>query len=142
MLQLYFISILTLFLGGLALMFRNIETDIKLLNPIRRILVNKGIQTVLGITALAVGILQFFVFIKPGGIFILEDLLPALTGCAIGGSLLLAVFTKKDKEVEGEIVKQDTGKIRSTIKKYHVLIGITGMSVAVIHLIFPGVVLL
>jgi hypothetical protein len=142
MLQVYFISVIAIFLGGLALMFRNLETDKKLLNPIRRILINKGVQTGLGIAAIVMGILKFFVFTRPGGIYILEDLLPALAGCVTGGSLLLAVFTKKDKEEEGEIVTQDTGKIRSLNKKFHVPIGITVMAIAVIHLIFPGVILL
>jgi hypothetical protein len=142
MLQIYFISIIVIFLGGLALMFRNIETDKKLLNPIRRILINRGTQTGLGLAALASGILKFFVFTQAGGIIILEDLLPALAGLTIGGSLLLAVFTKKDKQEQGEIINQDTGKIRSANKKFHVPIGITGMAVAVLHLLFPGVILL
>jgi uncharacterized protein YggT (Ycf19 family) len=142
MIQVYFFSILILFVGGLSLLFRNIEINKKLLHPLKRILVNRGVQIGLGIASLVAGFLEFFIFTKADGILILENLFPALTGLILGGSLLLSVFTKKDKEQEGEIIKQDTGKIRSVVKKYHIPIGITSMSVAVLHLIFPAVIFL
>jgi hypothetical protein len=136
MLQIYFISVLANLTGGLFLILGSAHTDKDSFITLKNLVTKKSAQAVLGIIALLAGILKLFVYARAGSVPVLADLLPAIGGIGIGGSLILNVLFKD------EAPGTSAGQLQVSLEKLHMPIGISGVVLAVLHFLFPGVILL
>lgn len=150
--QFYFLSIVTNLLAGLTLAGDYLATrfpGLQLLLPgLNR---RTARLTIGGITA-AVGILKLLVYANPLQIVVVGDLLPALAGIVLGGSLVVTALRPTEEEAaepdaaEGSdpVVPAD-GPVEKTAHLalgYRVPVGLAGIAVALLHFLFPGAVLL
>ena len=90
-------------------------------------------MTIAIVTAI-IGLIKLIVLSPGESLPVVGDLLPALTGIALGGILLVEAFRLK-VESQGESLK----KISATVLTYRVPLGIAGVVVGVLHFLFPGV---
>lgn len=147
MMQMYFLSIVFNVIAGLILLNtkqnseKEVESDKKqkLIQDVNKklasneVLSNKTFTLVIGILSLLTGIIKFFCVAK-GGLLILGDLIPAVTGIAVGFAILLHYYLS-------------TATTESNLPKFLQVVfidniywvGITSIVVAVLHFIMPGV---
>lgn len=136
MFQVYFISIILNLFGGLLLLLLSFEPQNKMLLAFRKFFTHKIIQTVFGLAILVTGILKLFIHSDATGVIIIEDLLPALAGIAVGAIVTLDVFAKEEKG------NKKIKKLESTVKPGFIAIGIVVMAVSVLHFLYPTAVIL
>jgi hypothetical protein len=140
--QIYLVSIIANFIGGLCLIFRKkTETGNNFIGLLQSIIANRILQILVGLVALAAGILKFFIFTTPTGIPVLEDLLPALAGICAGGSLIYNSLRLQREPSSGSEAEAGEKKPLS-IESAFTPVGIVAIIVAIAHFIFPGVIFL
>ena len=137
MLQIYFISIVVIFLGGLALVAEYLGEKRPSLASLKDYFGRKGVTVTLGFLSLIAGILKFFIRAPFDTVPVAGDLLPALVGIALGLALLMGFFKSKVSEPSELMDKAE--KMALT---YRVPLGFLGIAVAIVHFLFPGAVLL
>lgn len=133
MLQFYFLSISTLLLGSLSLIFAASEEST---HSFRRFISARTVRIVLGAVAVLVGIVKFFVRAPLDTVVVVGDLLPAAAGIAIGLALLADALG--GREIDEERLK----KIRSVSRFYRLPLGVVGIATALAHFFVPSVVIL
>jgi hypothetical protein len=136
MVQFYFLSIITLLLGGLVLSFEYLEQKFSGLTRLREALTNSSFQLILGILTFIFGILKLL-SVTRGDIPVVGDLLPALCGLLVGFTLFLSYY-KARSTVESETVE----KIDTIVIKNKSIIGLFAIIVAILHFIMPSVLFL
>ena len=136
MVQFYFLSIITLLVGGLVLSFDYLEQKFGGLTRLREALTNSSFQLVLGILTFIFGILKLL-SVTQGDIPVVGDLLPALFGLLVGFTLFLNYYKMKST-VESETVE----KIDNIVIKNRSIIGLLAIIVAILHFIMPSVLFL
>ena len=137
MVQFYFLSIIANFFGGVALAADYLGSKFPFFESMKSTFEKREVKIGLGFTALIVGI--FKLIVKPVGwaVPVAGDLLPALTGIAVGLVLLLD-FLKQKAGAE----KTNIEKVEKTVMTYKVPLGIISIIVAFLHFLFPGALLL
>ena len=133
MAQFYMLSILANLTASLALAGDYLASRAAWLAAFKEMRENRGARTTIGICAAVIGVIKLFVLSPGEHILILGDLLPALTGIALGTSLLAEVH-----HVKVEQVSERVRRISKTALTYRVPVGITGLVVALLHFLFPG----
>jgi hypothetical protein len=133
MAQFYFLSILSNIVAGLTLAGDYLGEKIPFLASFKNLRANRPATVTIGIVTIIIGIIKLIVLSPGESIPVVGDLLPALTGIAVGGILLVEAFRQR-VESQGESLK----KISATVLTYRVPVGIAGVVVAVIHFLFPG----
>lgn len=127
MMQLYFLSVLTLLFTGFILTVENENREKPIIGNNQTLLLSLGLVTII------IGILKFFIVVQPD-IYFFGDLLPAIAGL-FGGFTLLLEFYLAHSTVD---IKINT--IIETIfikgKKY---IGIFCIVISVLHFFFPKI---
>ncbi len=149
MVQIYFICILLNLLAGLVLMYgkskisaEEDEVDdkkskkISSFNETFSFINSKSFRLVLGIMLVFVGFMKILSVYK-SDIPIIGDLFPVLSSFMAGTSILLEFYIETADTATN--IPENVKKFFIGGKKY---IGITCIAVAVLHFIFPGVVLL
>lgn len=137
MAQFYLLSVVSNLVAGLTLAGDFLGEKMSFLRPFKEVRSKRSAQVAIGITALAVGVIKLFLLSPGEHILILGDLLPALTGMALG-IILLAEVNPGRVEQAGESIR----KISKTALTYRVPAGITGIVVALLHFLFPGLAVL
>lgn len=99
------------------------------------ILSNKNVKFALGIVSVFIGLLKLPFTMD--GIIVAGDLLPALSGIAIGSIVLIDLF-KASTQVSSNLINKIDEKILIH-KKYF---GIAGMGIGILHFLLPGIPLL
>jgi len=133
MAQSYFLSIVANVVAGLTLAGDYLGARFPFLASFKNLRANRPATISIGIAAVVVGIIKLFVLSPGESIPVVGDLLPALTGIAVGGILLVEAFRDK-VESRSESIK----KISSAVLTYRVPVGIAAVVVAVLHFLFPG----
>ena len=133
MAQFYFLSILSSIVAGLTLAGDYLGEKIPVLASFKNLRANKPATVTIGIVTIVIGIIKLIVLSPGEYIPVVGDLLPALTGIAVGGILLVEAFREK---VEGR--SEPMKKISTTVLTYRVPVGIAAVVVAVVHFLFPG----
>ncbi len=137
MAQFYLLSVLANLVAGLTLAGDYLGEKFQFLASFKNLRENKKAQTVIGIIAAAIGIIKLFILSPEETVPIIGDLLPALAGIVLGGILLIEAY-RPHVEKRGKSVE----KISKMVLTYRVPVGIAGVIIAILHFLFPGVVLL
>jgi hypothetical protein len=131
--QFYMLSVLANLVAGLSLAGDYLVVRVPWLVVFKKVRENRSARTTIGICALVIGVIKLFVLSPGEHILIIGDLLPALTGVALGATLLAEVHHVKVEQA-GEQIR----KISKTALTYRVPVGITGIVVALLHFLFPS----
>ena len=137
MAQLYFLSVITLLLGGVLAasdFLTERMTGFAVLSDLterRKLMITIGVMTAL------VGIVKLFLRAPNDGVPVAGDLLPALAGIAVGFVLLVGQ-TRRPESVGDEIPPSQ----RHGIIQYRNPIGLAGVLVGLLHFLFPAAVIL
>ena len=136
MVQFYALSVVVNLLIGLSLSFEPKEEKQTFLLKVRDGLREKGIKFTLGLTALVVGVLKILSPIQ-GDVPVVGDIVPVITGIALGG-ILLVQFFKESSDVTSETVD----KLFGFVEKNRKYVGIVGVVSAILHFLMPRVPIL
>ena len=135
MLQFYFLSVILNALIGFLFFFR--ENDAFQLKSV--ILFENGtFKLVIGILSMVIGLLKLLSPIE-GDIPIIGDLLPAISGFLCGLFLLLEYYSKNSSIEETEQTKTMLMVFFAANQK---IVGAVAIIVAVLHFLFPRVLLI
>jgi hypothetical protein len=135
--QFYLLSIFANIVAGLTLAGDFLGDRISFLSSFKSLRENRAARIIIGAVALVVGVIKLFVASPGELVAVAGDLLPALAGIILGGVLLVEAFLAAI-EKKGE--KATT--ISKTVLSYRVPVGIAGVAIALLHFLFPGVVIL
>ncbi len=133
MLQFYFLSVSTLLLASLSLVFAASEESS---HSFRRFISARTVRISLGVIAALVGILKFFVRAPGDTVVVVGDLLPAAAGIALGLALLAGALGKQVEE------NDRLKKVQSISRYYRIPLGVVGIAAALAHFFVPAVVIL
>ena len=136
MIQTYFLSILLNAGGGFVLFSGSGEGERSVIeNEIRFSLQNDTFRLILGVLCALTGLLKLLSPVQ-GDIPVVGDLVPAAAGLAAGFVLLFDYYHGRSFFEDGD------GRMKAIITVNRRWIGFIVMAVAVLHFIFPGVLLL
>ncbi len=133
MAQFYLLSVLSNMIAGLTLAGDYLGEKMPFLASFKNLRANRPAQVIIGIVTLLIGVFKLIILSPGETIPVVGDILPALSGIALGGILLVESF-RPAVESRGEKIK----KISSTVLTYRVPLGIAGVVVGFLHFLFPG----
>jgi hypothetical protein len=84
-----------------------------------------------------VGVFKLFVRSPGETVPVAGDLLPALAGMALGAALFFETTLRRQSATESKV-----DKYAKAVLSYRVPLGLAGLVVALLHFLFPGVVIL
>ncbi len=137
MIHLYVLSVVTLFMSGISLAAPLLDEKLpwpKLLD--RSVLAMPMTALILGLITFVVGFLQLL-FVPLGGIAVLGNLFPALGGIIAGFTLCLTYYQSRTS-----VVSESLEKIASVFVGNRDVIGVLLLLIALLHFVFPAVILL
>jgi hypothetical protein len=136
MYQFYFLSIFMNILSGMALSSEFLEEKFPRLTGIKFFFNNGSLRLWMGIITAIVG---FFKILSAtsGDVRIVGDLLPAVSGLALGATLAVDYY-KERSEVSSPAVET----VEKTFLKNRSILGIGGILIGALHFLFPGVLFL
>ena len=137
MAQFYLLSVVANLAASLALAGDYVGQKMPILKCFIELATRRSARITIGISALAVGILKLFILSPGEEIPVVGDLLPAVTGIAIG-ALLIAQIVPDKVERAGERIQ----KLSKTALTYRVPVAIAGIVVSFLHFLFPGLLVL
>jgi len=137
MAQFYLLSVLANLIASLTLAGEFMAAKTRWLAIFKEVRDSRSARTIIGICAIVIGVIKLFVLSPGEHILILGDLLPALTGIAIGGALLAETHPAR-VEKAGKRVRM----ISETALSYRVPVAIAGIAVASLHFLFPSFAIL
>ena len=140
MAQFYLLSIFANIVAGLTLAGDFLGERFAFLSSFKNLRENRPAQIVIGAVTLVIGAVKLFLGSPGETILVAGDLLPALTGIALGAVLLAEAFRQAMDKQEGRM--QKVKKISKAVLSYRVLLGIAGVAVAFVHFLLPGVIIL
>jgi hypothetical protein len=138
--QFYLLSIFANIVAGLTLAGDFLGERIPFLSSFKNLREDRTAQIVIGAVTLVIGAVKLFLGSPGEMVLIAGDLLPALTGIALGGVLLVEAFRADVEKQSGKMEK--VKKISKVVLSYRVPLGIAGVAVAFVHFLLPGVIIL
>jgi hypothetical protein len=136
MIQIYLLSILLNMAGGFVLFSNNGDRGRSVIEEeIHFSLQNETFRLILGVLCSLVGLLKLLSPVQ-GDIPVVGDLVPAAAGLAAGLVLLFDYYRGRSFFEEGD------GRMKAVFTVNRKGIGLAVMVTAVLHFIFPGVLLL
>jgi hypothetical protein len=136
MIQIYFLSILLNMAGGFVLFSNNGDKGRSVIEEeIHFSLQNETFRLVLGVLCGLVGLLKLLSPVQ-GDIPVVGDMVPAAAGMAAGMVLLFDYYRGRSFFEDGD------GRMKAVITVNRKWIGLAVMVTAILHFIFPGVLLL
>lgn len=138
--QFYLLSIFANILAGLTLAGDFLGDRITFLSSFKQLRENRNAQITIGAVTLIIGAIKLFLGSPGETVLIAGDLLPALTGIALGGILLAEAFRAEVEKQSGKMEK--VKKISKAVLSYRVPVGIAGVVIALVHFLFPWIVIL
>jgi hypothetical protein len=94
------------------------------------------VKITLGVVAVIVGVVKFFVRAPLDEVVVVGDLLPALAGIAIGLALLAEALIRRE---DGNAKLR---KVRSASRFYRIPLGVVAIATGLAHFFVPSVVIL
>jgi hypothetical protein len=135
MLQFYFLSILCNAASGYIL-FRNEEYPTSDDRSFKFSIHNESFRLTLGIITCVTALLKVL-SVVPNDVWVIGDIVPALTGL-LAGFVLVFRYYRHHSDIESE----KTDKLESFFENNRKWIGIVAMAAALLHFLFPAVMLL
>jgi hypothetical protein len=135
MLQFYFLSILCNAAAGFVL-FKIDEYPTSEERNFKLSFHNESFRLSLGVLSCITALLKILSVIQ-GDIWIIGDIIPALTGL-LAGFVLVFRYYRRHSDIESE----KTDKLESFFENNRKWIGIIAMAAAALHFLFPSVMLL
>lgn len=126
MYQIYFLSILTNVLAGIALGFDRMDERLRLhavFNP--ELFQHAGFRLAIGLITFVVGFLKLL-SVSPGDVAVLGDLVPALTGMLAGFALSFQYYQERTTSESGTVASLDKvfGRHSSTLGMVALIAGV------------------
>jgi hypothetical protein len=130
MVQFYALSVVVNLVSGLVLAVGEAEKKPTILTKLRDLFGTKAAKFSLGLLAVIIGL---FKILTPtaGDVVVVGDILPALSGFALGGILLLDFFRASSDS--------EPSKLTSVILSNKRFVGIAGLVIGILHFLMPGV---
>ena len=156
--QFYFLSIVINLLAGVILAGDYLAERLPWMRSLLPEISSRSSGVAIGAITAGVGVLKLFVLADPLQTAVVGDLLPALAGIALGGSLIGVALNAEETDAAGgaeraahttrdgssHVVVAD-GAADKAIKLaagYRTPAGLAGIAVALLHFLFPGSVVL
>ena len=137
MYQIYFLSIVTTLLAGVALAYDRLDERVKIGSFFgETVFRSLGFRLGLGIVSMAVGVFQFLT-VAPGDVRVVGDLIPAITGIVAGGMLVLQYYQEKTTLESRFLETMDRLLLRNASN-----IGVLAILIGVLHFFFHRVLFL
>lgn len=137
MIQIYFLSVLTNLLSGLALSSEHYSERFPGFAAVRDFFIGKpGLRVTIGVVSFLTGFLKLLTVTK-GDVPVIGDLLPALSGLFLGVGLLFDRY-KERSTVESKSL-ETADKI---LLRHKSIYGSVGIVIALLHFLMPRIVLL
>ena len=137
MYQVYLLSVVTLVLASVALGYDRLDERFKIgsfLND--TVIKGAGFQLGLGIVTLVVGVFQLLT-VAEGDVKVVGDLIPALTGIVLGGTLIVIYYKEKTTEESRTLDQLDRFFVQNASNLAYV-----GLVVAGLHFLLHRVLFL
>lgn len=133
MYQVYFLSVLTNIVAGIALAFERMDDRLRLhavFNP--ELFRHTGFQLAMGVITFVVGFAKLL-SVTDGNVPVVGDLLPALSGMVMGFILVFQYYQERTniRSTAVDSVDRVFGRNSGTF-------GMIGIIVGVVHLLVPG----
>ncbi len=137
MAQFYLLSVFINIVAGLTLAGDYLGDRFALLSSFKSMRENRTALIVIGLIAVGIGVITFFVRAPGDSVPVIGDLLPSLVGIAQGLALLVEAFRQRveSRGAQGE-------KLSKAVLTYRVPAGIVGVAVGLLHFLFPAAVIL
>ena len=152
--QFYFLSIVINMLAGVILAGDYLAERLPWMRTLLPEISSRSSGVAIGAITAGVGVLKLFVLADPVQTAVVGDLLPALAGIALGGSLIAVALNAEEADAEGgaerpahttrdgstHVVVAD-GPAEKAIRLaagYRTPAGLAGIAVALLHFLFPG----
>ncbi|MDR2900939.1 MAG: hypothetical protein LBV20_05425 [Treponema sp.] len=135
MLQFYFLSILCNAVAGFVL-FKNEEYPVSDDPGFKFSIHNETFRLGFGVLTCLTALLKIL-SVVPGDIWVIGDIIPALAGL-IAGFILVFAYYRHHSDIESE----KSAQLESFFESNRKWIGIVAMASAVLHFLFPAVMLL
>lgn len=141
MLQVYFLSVLFLIVGGVSLLTQSLG---KGFTTIKNFFGRRFVKSLLGTISLFVGVLKLFIRAPFDTVAVAGDLLPAVIGIILGFALIFDPYiTEKAAEKSSETssaasakqVKEPT-KLNKIAAQIRVPLSVVAIATGILHLIF------
>jgi hypothetical protein len=136
MIQFYFLSVFFNALTGYLLAFENDGEDSIVESDFRLSLKNGTIRLVLGILTMATGLLKILSSVQ-GDLPVIGDILPALTGLGAGFLMIFEFYRSRSI-----LTSEKSELLEGFLLKNRKWIGFAALAAAVLHFLFPSVLLL
>ena len=137
MYQVYLLSIVTLILASVALAFERLDEHLGVGSFFSAaVFGSPGFRFGLGVVTLLVGFFQFL-SVHPDDIVIIGDLVPAVTGMVLGGTLMLGYYRQKSTVQSAFADRLDAIFLKNAENLAYI-----GILVAVLHFFFHRVLFL
>ncbi len=133
MVQFYALSVFVNIIIGALLCIEGKSEEGSFLDRLKEMLEERGIKFSLGVLSAIIGLFKFLTPIR-GDIPVVGDLVPAVTGIALGGVVLLEFFRTRS-DISSEAISRFEGTVTAN-KKF---IGIAGIVVGILHFLMPAV---
>ena len=156
--QFYFLSIVINLLAGVILAGDYLAERLPWMRTLLPEISSRSSGVAIGAITAGVGVLKLFVLADPLQTAVVGDLLPALAGIALGGSLIGVALNAEEADAEGaaerpahttrdgssHVVVADgaADKAVRLAAGYRTPAGLAGIAVALLHFLFPGSVIL
>ncbi len=126
--QIYFLSILSNIVAGLALGYDRLKTPLRLDTVFdEELFAQPGVRLSIGLVAFVVGFLKLL-SVTPGDVAVIGDLLPAAAGLLMGFALVFDYYQERVAVRSGTIES-----IQGLVSRYGATLGTAGIVVAVVH---------
>jgi len=137
MAQFYLLSIVSTVLTGLVLSGDYLGSRLHFLATFRSGLEHRGAAVALGVVTALAGVFKLIIRSPGETVPVAGDLLPALAGIGLGVALFLEAAMRRPNPTESKVDRS-----AKAVLSYRVPLGLAGMAVALLHFLFPGVVIL
>ncbi len=137
MAQFYLLSVVSCVLTGLVLSGDYLGARVPALATFRAWLESRGAALALGLVTAVIGFLKLFIRAPGDSVAVVGDLLPAVTGLAVGATLFFEALLRKPSTPERRVERY-----AKAVLTYRIPLGLAGVAVALLHFLFPQAVIL
>ena len=135
--QFYLLSVVSCVLTGLVLSGDYLGARVPAFATFRAWLENRSAALTLGIVTAVVGFIKLFLRAPGDSVAVVGDLLPAVTGMVVGATLFFEALLRKPSTPE-----RPMERYAKAMLTYRIPLGLAGVAVALLHFLFPSVVIL
>ncbi len=137
MAQFYLLSVVSCVLTGLVLSGDYLGARVPAFATFRAWLESRGAALALGLATAVIGFIKLFIRAPGDSVAVVGDLLPAVTGLAIGATLFFEALLRKPSTPERRVERY-----AKAVLTYRIPLGLAGVAVALLHFLFPQAVIL